>query len=174
MSPFKVQVRVLRTLVRKPEYDAMWDVNTGPTEVFQGLERGVVVLYVTRARKRHVVEDQKLGWAIIGTPNKMNVALSRAKYGLIVVSSPDLLKEDPDWREFSGFCDRNGLVAQSESLKGREQTGRCSGGRVQTHPAGEDHGGQGGIQQHVDGTGVGPLATHSSGRGAEDDGSLRL
>lgn len=116
MSPFKAQVRVLRSLARRPEHGAMWGVNIGPTEAFQGLERGVVILCVTRARKRYVVEDQKLGWGVIGMPNKMNVALTRAKYGLIVVGSRDLLREDPDWREFLEFCDRNGLVAASESL----------------------------------------------------------
>ncbi|KAJ4404229.1 hypothetical protein N0V82_010533 [Gnomoniopsis sp. IMI 355080] len=123
MSPFKAQVRVLRNLARKPEYGSMWDVNIGPTEAFQGLEKGVVILCVTRARKKFVVEDQKLGWGIIGMPNKMNVALTRAKYGLIVVGSRDLLKEDSNWREFLEFCDRNGLIAQSESLERRSRDG---------------------------------------------------
>lgn len=118
MSPFKAQVRVLRNLARQPEYGAMWDVNIGPTEAFQGLERGVVILCVTRARKRFVVEDQKLGWGIIGMPNKMNVALTRAKYGLIVVGNRDLLMQDPDWKAFVEFCDRNGLVVQSEVSTG--------------------------------------------------------
>lgn len=118
MSPFKAQVKSLRQLVRKPEYGAMWNVNIGPTEAFQGLERGVVILCVTRARKRFVVEDQKLGWGIIGTPNKMNVALTRAKYGLIVVGSRELLIEDENWKAFVQFCERNGLVAQAESLSG--------------------------------------------------------
>lgn len=115
MSPFKAQVKALRQLIRKPEYGAMWNVNIGPTEAFQGLERGVVILCVTRARKKFVVEDQKLGWGIIGTPNKMNVALTRAKYGLIVVGNRDLLVEDENWKAFVHFCERNGLVAQAES-----------------------------------------------------------
>lgn len=126
MSPFKAQVRVLRNLVRQPEYGSMWDVNIGPTEAFQGLERGVVILCITRARKRFVVEDQKLGWGIIGMPNKMNVALTRAKYGLIVVGSRDLLVEDSNWRAFVEFCDRNGLVAPSESASGENGHGGAS------------------------------------------------
>lgn len=117
MSPFKAQVRHLRKIMRKSEYGGLWDVNIGPTEAFQGLESGVVILCVTRARKRFVEEDKKLGWGILGMPNQMNVALTRAKYGLIVVGKRQLLMEDPNWSAFVGFCDRNGLVA-SGATKG--------------------------------------------------------
>lgn len=115
MSPFKAQVRHLRRCMRDSRYGGHWDVNIGPTEAFQGLESGVVILCVTRANKKFVAQDQKLGWGIIGTPNKMNVALTRAKFGLIVVGRRDLLIEDPNWRAFVDFCERNGLVSQSPS-----------------------------------------------------------
>lgn len=62
-----------------------------------------------------MVEDQKLGWGIIGMPNTMNVALTRAKYGLIVVGNKDLLVEDENWKAFVQFCERNGLVAHAGS-----------------------------------------------------------
>lgn len=123
MSPFRSQVRVLRETIRKTDYGALWDVNIGPTEAFQGLEKGVVILCVTRARRQFVVQDQKLGWGIIGMPNKMNVALTRAKYGLIVVGSRDLLMEDPNWKAFVRFCDRNGLVARSGPSNGQNEHG---------------------------------------------------
>lgn len=126
MSPFRSQVRVLRETMRKQEYGAMWDVNIGPTEAFQGLERGVVILCVTRARQKFVQEDQKLGWGIIGMPNKMNVALTRAKYGLIVVGSRDLLWDDPNWKAFLQFCERNGLVAQPKTPNGANGQGGAS------------------------------------------------
>lgn len=118
MSPFKAQVRRLRNCMRQSEYGGLWDVNIGPTEAFQGLERGVVILCVTRARGRFVQEDKKLGWGIIGMPNKVNVALTRAKYGLIVVGNQELLVDDPNWRAFLDFCDRNGLVARPKAMNG--------------------------------------------------------
>lgn len=130
MSPFKAQVRHLRNRMRQPEYGGLWDVNIGPTEAFQGLERGVVILCVTRARRRFVQEDKKLGWGIIGMPNKMNVALTRAKYGLIVVGNRELLVEDPDWRAFLSFCDRNGLVTRTDATNGvYRQDGDSGGGQ---------------------------------------------
>lgn len=110
MSPFKAQVRRLRQRLRDPQHGGLWDVNIGPTEAFQGLESGVVILCVTRSRQRFVEKDQKLDWGIIGMPNKMNVALTRAKFGLIVIGRRALLMEDPNWKAFVQFCERNGLV----------------------------------------------------------------
>lgn len=127
MSPFKAQVRHLRKFMRKAEHGGLWDVNIGPTEAFQGLESGVVILCVTRARKRFVDEDKKLGRGILGMPNKLNVALTRAKYGLIVVGKRELLVEDPNWSAFVGFCDRNGLVASKATNGAKGHDGGASG-----------------------------------------------
>jgi hypothetical protein len=109
MSPFKAQVRLLRQKARS-DLMGLRDVNIGPTEAFQGLEHGVVILCVTRSNKRFVEKDKELSWGIIGQPNKMNVALTRAKYGLIIIGSRDVLVEDPHWRTVLDFCYRNGLV----------------------------------------------------------------
>ncbi|KAF3765975.1 hypothetical protein M406DRAFT_97417 [Cryphonectria parasitica EP155] len=133
MSPFKAQVTHLRKCIRKPAYGSLWDVNIGPTEAFQGLERSVVILCVTRARKKFVERDQQIGWGIIGTPNKLNVALTRAKHGLIVVGKRELLVEDPNWKAFIDFCERNGLVSSVP------QTSKDHNGAVDDalHPQGQ-------------------------------------
>ncbi|KAG6360345.1 hypothetical protein INS49_011403 [Diaporthe citri] len=108
MSPFKAQVQRLRKHMRDRR---MWDVNIGPLEAFQGLERGVVILCVTRSRAKFLEQDQHMGWGVIGDPNKMNVALTRAKFGLIVIGGRELLVEDPNWKAFVRYCERNGLAA---------------------------------------------------------------
>lgn len=112
MSPFKAQVQLLRKFMRGKGYGGvLWDVDIGPTEIFQGLERGVVIICTTRSRKRLVEKDKELGWGLIDMPNKMNVALTRAKFGLIIIGRKELLVEDPNWKAVLDFCDRNGLVA---------------------------------------------------------------
>ncbi|RKU41525.1 hypothetical protein DL546_004731 [Coniochaeta pulveracea] len=113
MSPFKAQVRRLRKLARSPAYE-LFDVNIGPTEAFQGLEHGVVILCVTRSRRRFVEKDKELNWGIIGQPNKMNVALTRAKYGLIVLGDQDVLMDDPHWRAVLRFYYRSGSVVNPQ------------------------------------------------------------
>jgi DNA polymerase III delta prime subunit len=110
MSPFKSQVARLRKTIREPQFGSLWDVDIGPMEAFQGLERGVVILCTTRSRQRFVAKDKALDWGIIGMPNKMNVALTRAKFGLIVIGKNDVLREDPNWNSWLEFCYRNGLV----------------------------------------------------------------
>lgn len=127
MSPFRAQVRHLRQCMRGARYGGLWGVNIGPTEAFQGLESGVVILCVTRANKNFVQQDQKLGWGVIGTPNKMNVALTRAKFGLIVVGSRELMVEDPNWKAFVDFCDRNGLVAETPNKRSEGEKQRGNG-----------------------------------------------
>jgi putative helicase MOV10L1/helicase MOV-10 len=113
MSPFKAQVRRLRKLARSPTFQ-LFDVNIGPTEAFQGLEHGVVILCVTRSRQRFVEKDKELNWGIIGQPNTMNVALTRAKYGLIILGDQDVLWDDPHWRAVLQFYYRSGSVVNPQ------------------------------------------------------------
>lgn len=115
MSPFKAQVQRLRKCMRDRR---MWDVDIGPLEAFQGLERGVVILCVTRSRAKFLEQDHHLGWGVIGQPNKMNVALTRAKFGLIVIGGRELLIEDPNWKAFVDYCERNGLTAGEGEVNG--------------------------------------------------------
>lgn len=108
MSPFKAQVRLTRSLIRSEQYGMMWEVNVGPTEAFQGLEHGVVILCVTRSRKRFVERDRGLGWGILpggvrqesqaggGIRNQLNVALTRAKFGLIILGSREVMMGDEE------------------------------------------------------------------------------
>ena len=46
---------------------------------------------------------------MINEPKKFNVALTRAKEGLVVIGNPWVLSLDPHWMAFLKFCWRNGL-----------------------------------------------------------------
>lgn len=117
MSPFRAQVHLLRKLFRE---NGLYDVNIGPLEAFQGLESRIVVLCTTRTRRgtdgenagRFVREDQERGLGVIGEPKRFNVAITRAKEGLIVLGDPETLtvERDPCWEAFTSFCARNGCV----------------------------------------------------------------
>ena len=50
----------------------------------------------------------------------MNVALTRAKFGLIVIGRRQILREDANWKVFLEFCDRNGLVSGLDDKRGRK------------------------------------------------------
>ncbi|KAG9187336.1 helicase MOV-10 [Alternaria panax] len=114
MSPFAAQVKLMRALIRSSKYGngaGLWDVNIGPLEAFQGLEKRVVILCTTRARKRFLPKDNSTGIGIVGEKRKMNVALTRAKEALFVIGNPKLLEQDDNWLQRMAFCWRNGLVS---------------------------------------------------------------
>jgi helicase MOV-10 len=119
MSPFAAQVRLMRSLIRSSKYgngSGLWDVNIGPLEAFQGLEKRVVILCTTRTRKRFLAKDNSMGVGIIGEKRKMNVALTRAKEALVVIGNPEVLEQDANWRQWMAYCWRNGLVRDDEGI----------------------------------------------------------
>ncbi|KAH7396548.1 P-loop containing nucleoside triphosphate hydrolase protein [Phaeosphaeria sp. MPI-PUGE-AT-0046c] len=119
MSPFAAQVKLLRKIMRSNGY-GLWDVNIGPVEAFQGLEKRVVIICTTRTREKFLEQDRKRGLGIVKQPRTMNVALTRAKEALIVLGNPALLKQDRHWRAWLAFCWRNGLVAGNWDVKEKE------------------------------------------------------
>lgn len=123
MSPFAAQVKRLRHLIRSSAYGGgggLREVNIGPLEAFQGLESRVVILCTTRSRGRFLEEDVRKGLGVIHQPRKLNVALTRAKEALIVIGNPTVLAEDEHWREWMGFCWRNGLFWDQNGVWGNE------------------------------------------------------
>ena len=109
MSPFRAQVHLLR---KKTRESGLWGLNIGPMEAFQGLESRVVILCTTRARERFLEEDNMRGIGIINERKKFNVAITRAREGLIVIGNPWVLATDPCWLAFLNFCYRNSLWAE--------------------------------------------------------------
>ena len=89
MSPFQAQVKVIRRFARAND---MSGVNIGPLEAFQGLESRLVILCTTRTRDRFIDQDLAKGLGVIHEPKRFNVALTRAKEGLIVIGNPEVLK----------------------------------------------------------------------------------
>lgn len=106
MSPFRAQVNVLRKMARESR---MWGLNIGPVDAFQGLESRFVIICTTRARKRFLDDDKSRRIGIIHERKKFNVAITRAKEGLIVIGNPWILETDECWMAFMKFCWRNSL-----------------------------------------------------------------
>lgn len=119
MSPFAAQVKLLRSMIRSGQYGdgrGLWDVNIGPVEAFQGLEKRVVIICTTRTRMRFLAGDVKRGMGLVGQQRRMNVALTRAREGLFVIGSPEVLATDENWEAWLAFCVRNELVDNSQGV----------------------------------------------------------
>lgn len=75
------------------------DVKVGSVEEFQGQERMVIILSTVRVI---TMEDDSMGF--ISNPNRINVAITRARALLIVVGDPHLLMTDRNWRVLLKDC----------------------------------------------------------------------
>lgn len=106
MSPFRGQVVAIRKLLRAKHFH---DVNVGTIENYQAVEQDVIVLSLTRSSSAFVAHDRENRMGIFGQPKQMNVAMTRAENLFIVVGNPDVMWEDPCWRQWLKFCCRNGL-----------------------------------------------------------------
>ena len=119
MSPFRAQVNLLRKIARE---SSLSGVNIGPMEAFQGLENRFVIICTTRSRKRFLEEDKMRGMGVVDEKKKFNVAITRAKEGLIILGNPWVLATDPCWLAFMNFCRRNSLWSEeSEKEDARMQ-----------------------------------------------------
>jgi len=117
MSPFAAQVRLLRGLCRDRN---LWNINIGPCEAFQGLESRFVILCTTRSRERFLDRDIEVCKGVIRQPQRLNVSLTRAQHGLVVIGNPKILSLDPVWVHFMAFCQRNGLIEGVVELDGAQ------------------------------------------------------
>ncbi|KKZ67348.1 hypothetical protein EMCG_06968 [[Emmonsia] crescens] len=109
ITPFLTQVTQLRRLFRDHN---LYSVNIGPVEAFQGLETRFLIICTTRTRAemRFIEQDQSFGLGLVGERRRFNMAMTRAKEGLIVIGNPDVLvgvSKDESWRAFLSFCARN-------------------------------------------------------------------
>ncbi|KAL8921067.1 MAG: hypothetical protein Q9172_004221 [Xanthocarpia lactea] len=120
MSPFRAQVKLLRKTARSA---GLWGLNIGPMDAFQGLESRFVILCTTRTRSGFLREDAVKGMGIVNEPKKFNVAITRARQGLIVIGNPWILEQDPYWNAFMRFCWRNGLWQKDGNEQNEKATG---------------------------------------------------
>ena len=81
VAPFNMQVRALREKLGKA-------VQVGSVDLFQGQEAPIVIVSMCTS----VLEDAPRGAEFLLSPNRLNVAVSRAKALAIVVGSPELVR----------------------------------------------------------------------------------
>lgn len=92
ISPYKGQVRLLSRCVDRAEISTV--------DGFQGQEKDCIIISTVRTKRIGFLNDVR----------RMNVALTRAKYTVIVVGSMNLLQEDPAWRLFIEYIQENRFV----------------------------------------------------------------
>ena len=96
VAPYHAQVTLLRTML-PPAIDCK------TVDGYQGGERDAVVLSLTRSNPHRVV-------GFLADERRLNVAITRAKRGLILVGDEQTLSAAPVWRDYLRFLRKKGCV----------------------------------------------------------------
>lgn len=83
--------------------DAPDQIEVKTVDGFQGREKTVIVFSAVRSNA-----EGKVGF--LSDWRRLNVAITRAKNGLIVVGDANTLKHDENWRAFINWCEGNGCL----------------------------------------------------------------
>ena len=99
ISPYKAQVHLLRQLVKKDTFLRPFRraISINTVDAFQGQERDVVIISMVRAN-----DNGRIGF--LGDLRRMNVAITRARYKVIIVGSAETLCRHRFYRELHHRC----------------------------------------------------------------------
>ncbi|EHY66086.1 hypothetical protein NERG_00782 [Nematocida ausubeli] len=92
ISPYKGQVGQLKKVIKG------MDIST--VDGFQGQEKDCIIISTVRSKKIGFLNDIR----------RMNVALTRARYTVIIVGSMSLLQQDPTWKSLIKYVQENNFV----------------------------------------------------------------
>lgn len=72
------------------------EIEIASVDAFQGREKDIIIMSCVRSN-----EHQGIGF--LNDPRRLNVALTRAKYGIIIVGNPKVLSKQPLWNHLLSF-----------------------------------------------------------------------
>ena len=98
-----------RAKIRKAlELNGITGVRVGTTEEYQGDEKRVIIISLTRSCEEHLTHDARHHIGFVSSPQRFNVAVTRAKCLLIVVGNPLLMAKDEHWGSLLKMCVERG------------------------------------------------------------------
>lgn len=116
LAPYKGQVELIRSLL--PEDKQHIPVHT--TDGFQGKEADFIILSLVR---NNILSGRRR-WGFVTDPHRLNVALSRAREGLMIVSSMQQIDEsemeqgEDHLQQVLRYIEENGAILQFDDIGG--------------------------------------------------------
>lgn len=84
-------------------------------DAFQGREKDYIILSCVRSNERQ-------GIGFLNDPRRLNVAITRAKYGLIIVGNPRVLAQDSLWYTLIEDAQKQGVLVQGPIYRLKQVT----------------------------------------------------
>lgn len=100
ISPYKGQVNILQKMIEENNWEQNIEVNT--VDGFQGKEKDII--FITTVRSKDSISDS-IGF--LKDYRRLNVAITRAKYALIIIGDRDFLKKNKIWKRLIKFIEKN-------------------------------------------------------------------
>ena len=115
ISPYRAQVQYLRQLLKRDELlrPLRKQITVNTVDAFQGQERDVILVSLVRAN-----EAGQIGF--LSDLRRMNVAITRARYKLIILGSADTLCKHRFYRKLHAACQAARASALPQGAKTEE------------------------------------------------------
>lgn len=97
ITPYRRQIEKLNLLFESCKLNPC---KIGTMEEFQGDEREIIIISTVRTREKQLDFDKQFNLGFLFDEKRFNVAVSRAKWMVIVVGDPTILSRDRCWTEF--------------------------------------------------------------------------
>jgi regulator of nonsense transcripts 1 len=81
------------------------DIEVASVDAFQGREKDYIILTCVRSNEHG-------GIGFLNDPRRLNVALTRAKYGLVILGNPKVLSKHPLWYQLLTHFKEKGLLVE--------------------------------------------------------------
>ncbi|KAK3255375.1 hypothetical protein CYMTET_35438 [Cymbomonas tetramitiformis] len=121
IAPYSAQVTLMQRRVASSEFEA--DIEVKSVDGFQGREKDIIIFSTVRANASHSI-------GFLKNPNRMNVAITRPRYTLIVVGEASTLSQGAGnelWRSLIKDVEqRGGLIRAQDTVKMRNLITRRS------------------------------------------------
>eukprot|EP01038_Epipyxis_sp_PR26KG_P006991 gene6991-9554_t len=101
LSPYSAQIEKIKSDLS--ENNSMKKIKVSTIDGAQGQEFDIVIISAVRSNNKN-----KVGF--LSDYRRLNVAITRARFSLIVLCSFDTVKHDPYWNAFVENCDNRGFV----------------------------------------------------------------
>ena len=104
ITPYDAQKRNIIKNLQKTYNEINYESLTIDTiDGFQGMERDLIIISLVRSN-----DDGKIGF--VNDPRRINVMLTRAKRGLIVIGNKTCMEKNVIWKRWINFVEKNDLI----------------------------------------------------------------